>query len=105
MDNSGRALGENATHFLGYEKISLLISTNQIQKIDEVFEIEAGRDIFAVRVTEPIIMEIQHAPRKRDLAETSISKSSSLAIETPSKKSINSDERRKAEGSGDHSPN
>ncbi|KAK8484392.1 hypothetical protein V6N11_001650 [Hibiscus sabdariffa] len=45
-------------------------------------------------------MEIQHAPRKRDLAETSISKSSSLAIETPSKKSINSDERRKAEGSG-----
>ncbi|KAK8697352.1 hypothetical protein V6N13_113504 [Hibiscus sabdariffa] len=98
------ALGENATNVLGYENISLLISTNQIQKIDEVIEIEAGRDAFAVRVTEPIIMEIQHAPPKRVLVETSFSKSSSMDTGTPSEKSINSDERMKAEGSGDHSP-
>ncbi|KAK9030047.1 hypothetical protein V6N11_031485 [Hibiscus sabdariffa] len=49
-------------------------------------------------------MEIQHAPPKRVLTETSFSKSSSMDTGTPSEKSINSDERRKTEGSGDHSP-
>ncbi|KAK8523557.1 hypothetical protein V6N12_048075 [Hibiscus sabdariffa] len=49
-------------------------------------------------------MEIQHAPPKRVLVETSFSKSSSMDTGTPSEKSINSDERMKAEGSGDHSP-
>ncbi|KAL4295855.1 hypothetical protein GQ457_12G032140 [Hibiscus cannabinus] len=49
-------------------------------------------------------MEIQHAPPKRVLAETSFSKTSSMDTRTPSEKSINSDERRKAESSGDHSP-
>ncbi|KAK8557950.1 hypothetical protein V6N12_010173 [Hibiscus sabdariffa] len=48
-------------------------------------------------------MEIKHEHRKKVLAKTSVSKSSSMDIGTPSEKSINSDERRKAEGSRDHS--
>ncbi|KAK8558368.1 hypothetical protein V6N13_038841 [Hibiscus sabdariffa] len=46
------ALGENFDHRKGYEKVSVLISTNQAKRIEEVIEIEVGSMIFEVGVNE-----------------------------------------------------
>ncbi|KAK8661836.1 hypothetical protein V6N13_091427 [Hibiscus sabdariffa] len=46
------ALGENFDHRKGYEKVSILISTNQAKRIEEVIEIEVGSMIFEVGVNE-----------------------------------------------------
>ncbi|KAK8661994.1 hypothetical protein V6N13_091582 [Hibiscus sabdariffa] len=46
------SLGENATGFGDCEKVNLLISTKQFEKIGETIELEVGRDIFMVCVEE-----------------------------------------------------
>ncbi|KAL4335968.1 hypothetical protein GQ457_07G015910 [Hibiscus cannabinus] len=46
------ALGENATCCGDRDKVNILISTNQIRRIEEVIELEVGRDIFMVRLEE-----------------------------------------------------
>ncbi|KAK8674571.1 hypothetical protein V6N13_032680 [Hibiscus sabdariffa] len=46
------SLGENATGFGDCEKVNLLISTKQFDKIGETIELEVGRDIFMVYVEE-----------------------------------------------------
>ncbi|KAK8576826.1 hypothetical protein V6N13_121826 [Hibiscus sabdariffa] len=44
--------GENANFDIICEKVSLLISTLQQRRIDEVVEVEVGKDVFPVRVYE-----------------------------------------------------
>ncbi|KAL4347806.1 hypothetical protein GQ457_17G004690 [Hibiscus cannabinus] len=46
------ALGENALQSLGVEKMDMLISTSQLEKIDSIIEIEVGKEIFPVRISE-----------------------------------------------------
>ncbi|KAL4303168.1 hypothetical protein GQ457_10G019730 [Hibiscus cannabinus] len=46
------ALGENANLSLNGEKVTLLISTSIKKTINEVMELEAGRDLFILRVKE-----------------------------------------------------
>ncbi|KAL4363278.1 hypothetical protein GQ457_04G006140 [Hibiscus cannabinus] len=45
-------LGENGNQCLDCEKVTLLISTKQRNNLDVVMELEAGRDIFLVRIKE-----------------------------------------------------
>ncbi|KAL4309707.1 hypothetical protein GQ457_01G001200 [Hibiscus cannabinus] len=76
------ALGENATQCLDCEKLTILISKNQIHKIDEVIDLEVGRDVFAIRVLEPTIMErtiIKHQS-STPFRELSLSESSSEEV-------------------------
>ncbi|KAK8615683.1 hypothetical protein V6N13_017266 [Hibiscus sabdariffa] len=46
------ALGENINQFIDCEKVTLLISTNQIWSIDEVVEIELGKVFHRVQIVE-----------------------------------------------------
>ncbi|KAK8608781.1 hypothetical protein V6N13_024194 [Hibiscus sabdariffa] len=46
------SLGENASQTFDCEKVSLLISTKQRGRINEVIEVEADRDVFLVQVYE-----------------------------------------------------
>ncbi|KAK8683316.1 hypothetical protein V6N13_039380 [Hibiscus sabdariffa] len=46
------ALGENANQFIDCEKVTLLVSTNQIWSIDEVVDIEVGKVFHRVRIVE-----------------------------------------------------
>ncbi|KAK8607831.1 hypothetical protein V6N13_023281 [Hibiscus sabdariffa] len=46
------ALGENDKHSLDCEKASVLISTKQVKRIDEVIEVEIGDTVFQVGVKE-----------------------------------------------------
>ncbi|KAK8609001.1 hypothetical protein V6N13_025308 [Hibiscus sabdariffa] len=45
-------LGENASHTIDYEKVSILISTQQKERINEVIEVKARREVFLVQVYE-----------------------------------------------------
>ncbi|KAK8578574.1 hypothetical protein V6N13_100407 [Hibiscus sabdariffa] len=70
----------------------LLISTNQVQKIDEVIELEAGREVFSIRVSEPIIMVrniVKHQPSSL-VRELSSSDSSSEKVSRESKATLDS---------------
>ncbi|KAL4375969.1 hypothetical protein GQ457_02G030320 [Hibiscus cannabinus] len=49
---SFEALGENAFRSKNCEKVTILITTNQVERIDEIVEIEVGNLIFKVRVME-----------------------------------------------------
>ncbi|KAK8628431.1 hypothetical protein V6N13_064138 [Hibiscus sabdariffa] len=49
---SFEALGENAFRSKNCEKVTILITTNQVERIDEVVEIEVGNLIFKVRILE-----------------------------------------------------
>ncbi|KAK8662392.1 hypothetical protein V6N13_091970 [Hibiscus sabdariffa] len=46
------ALGENGNQSLDCEKVTLLMSTKQRNNLDDVLELEAGRDVFLVRIKE-----------------------------------------------------
>ncbi|KAK8518716.1 hypothetical protein V6N13_018011 [Hibiscus sabdariffa] len=52
------ALGENANQALGCEKVSLLISTSQQEKIEELLEVVVGSEVFVVRVYEVRFLRI-----------------------------------------------
>ncbi|KAK8583219.1 hypothetical protein V6N13_021931 [Hibiscus sabdariffa] len=49
---SFEALGENAFRSKNCEKVTILITTNQVERIDEIVDIEVGNLIFKVRVME-----------------------------------------------------
>ncbi|KAK8694285.1 hypothetical protein V6N13_071839 [Hibiscus sabdariffa] len=46
------ALGENGNQSLDCEKVTLLISAKQRNNLDTVLELEAGREIFLIRIKE-----------------------------------------------------
>ncbi|KAK8675090.1 hypothetical protein V6N13_033160 [Hibiscus sabdariffa] len=46
------ALGENAFQMSGVEKMSILISTSQIEKVESIIDIEVGKELFPVRISE-----------------------------------------------------
>ncbi|KAE8699091.1 hypothetical protein F3Y22_tig00110596pilonHSYRG00035 [Hibiscus syriacus] len=46
------AMGENALQELGCEEMTILIATSKRDLIDEVFDLEAGRDVFKIRIME-----------------------------------------------------
>ncbi|KAE8658520.1 AP-2 complex subunit beta [Hibiscus syriacus] len=46
------AMAENALQELGCEEMTILIATSREELIDEVVDLEAGRDIFRIRVVE-----------------------------------------------------
>ncbi|KAK8549687.1 hypothetical protein V6N13_073467 [Hibiscus sabdariffa] len=46
------ALGVNSNHTRDCEKVTVLISTNQVQKIEEVVDVEIGDRLFEVGVVE-----------------------------------------------------
>ncbi|KAK8648749.1 hypothetical protein V6N13_129492 [Hibiscus sabdariffa] len=58
------ALGENANQTLGCEKLSLLISTNQMHKINEVIELEVGKELFEVSVSETVLLDATSSKQK-----------------------------------------
>ncbi|KAK8697202.1 hypothetical protein V6N13_113354 [Hibiscus sabdariffa] len=60
------ALGENANQTLGCEKLSLLISTNQMHKINEVIELEVGKELFEVSVSETVLLDAASNSDRRE---------------------------------------
>ncbi|KAK8708311.1 hypothetical protein V6N13_059355 [Hibiscus sabdariffa] len=46
------ALGENAGHVIDCEKVTMLINTSQIRRIDEMVELEVGKISYIIRVVE-----------------------------------------------------
>ncbi|KAK8662951.1 hypothetical protein V6N13_024837 [Hibiscus sabdariffa] len=46
------ALGENAFQSFGVERMTILISTRQLEKINSVVQLEAGKEQFLVRISE-----------------------------------------------------
>ncbi|KAK8622341.1 hypothetical protein V6N13_117262 [Hibiscus sabdariffa] len=58
------ALGENANQTLGCEKLSLLISTNQMHKINEVIKLEVGKELFEVSVSETVLLDAASSKQK-----------------------------------------
>ncbi|KAL4310802.1 hypothetical protein GQ457_01G033160 [Hibiscus cannabinus] len=49
---SFEAFGENLQHRLDCEKVTILISTKQVKRIDEVVELEVGNFLYEIRVVE-----------------------------------------------------
>ncbi|KAL4325630.1 hypothetical protein GQ457_11G000690 [Hibiscus cannabinus] len=82
------ALGENTNQMLGCEKVLILISTDQVKKIDEIIELEAGRDVFLIRVSESSLM-VRNVVKNQPppLQELSSSDSSSKKVSRKSKAS------------------
>ncbi|KAK8684000.1 hypothetical protein V6N13_040038 [Hibiscus sabdariffa] len=46
------ALGENAFYSFGVERMTILISTSQLEKINSVVQLEAGKEQFSFRISE-----------------------------------------------------
>ncbi|KAE8726460.1 RING/U-box superfamily protein, putative isoform 4 [Hibiscus syriacus] len=63
------ALRENALQELGCEEMSILIATSTKEFIDEVVELEAGRDVFRIRVVEFPKASSEPLFRKREVKE------------------------------------
>ncbi|GMI70147.1 hypothetical protein HRI_000684000 [Hibiscus trionum] len=87
------AMGENTSQHLGRDRISMLITTSQTQKIEDLIDLEAGREIFSVRITETRIRWEANHTQKKSLDEfhsrqpaSSESESSSESIATTGEK-------------------
>ncbi|GMI92965.1 hypothetical protein HRI_002965800 [Hibiscus trionum] len=87
------AMGENTSQQLGCDRISMLITTSQTQKIEDLIDLEAGREIFSVRITETGIRWEANHTQKKSLDEfhsrqpaSSKSESSSESIATTGEK-------------------
>ncbi|KAE8706118.1 hypothetical protein F3Y22_tig00110403pilonHSYRG00039 [Hibiscus syriacus] len=60
------ALGENALQELGCEEMIILIATSRKDLIDEVVDLEAGRDVFKVRIVEQSTNRSESSSRKQE---------------------------------------
>ncbi|KAE8715614.1 Glycosyl hydrolase family 10 protein / carbohydrate-binding domain-containing protein isoform 2 [Hibiscus syriacus] len=63
------AMGENAFQAMGCEEMTILIATSRKESIDEVVDLEAGRDIFKIRVVEQPTSRSDNAGRKQEEKE------------------------------------
>ncbi|KAK8615670.1 hypothetical protein V6N13_017253 [Hibiscus sabdariffa] len=72
---SFEALGENANHTKDYERVSVLISTEVMKKIEELVEIEVGNVMHWVRVVELGFSDNSGSARKATLEENKEGKS------------------------------
>ncbi|KAK8585423.1 hypothetical protein V6N13_050402 [Hibiscus sabdariffa] len=63
------ALGENINQSQGCEKMSLLIQTNQLKKIEDIIGIEVGNEVYEVRIYEAYIIKVSTSSLKSCLGE------------------------------------
>ncbi|KAL4377449.1 hypothetical protein GQ457_02G034240 [Hibiscus cannabinus] len=87
------SLGENASQFIDCEKVTLLISTKQRERISEVIEVEVGRDCFLVQVDEFGLnlhskqsVAPNHSQAKKNVEFSSYSSSDSVQSTAPANK-------------------
>ncbi|KAL4271259.1 hypothetical protein GQ457_13G026050 [Hibiscus cannabinus] len=90
------ALGENVKHSLDCEKATVLISTNQVKKIDEVIEVEIGDRVFQVGVKEIGFNDGTLYPlcNQRKKTEKSFEKSDESVSESVSDLKLDSEKKR-----------
>ncbi|KAK8557199.1 hypothetical protein V6N13_013475 [Hibiscus sabdariffa] len=90
------ALGENDKHSLDCEKATVLISTNQVKKIDEVIEVEIGDRVFQVGVKEIGFNDGTLYPlcNQRKKTEKSFEKSDESVSESVSDLKLDSEKKR-----------
>ncbi|KAE8696464.1 hypothetical protein F3Y22_tig00110670pilonHSYRG00065 [Hibiscus syriacus] len=63
------AMGENALQEMGCDEVTILIATDRKGTIDDVIELEAGREVFKIRIVEQIIGSSETRIYKRDKKE------------------------------------
>ncbi|KAK8576235.1 hypothetical protein V6N13_090711 [Hibiscus sabdariffa] len=83
---SFEALGENDNHSLDCEKATVLISTNQVKRIEEVIEVEIGDKVFQIGIKEigfndgtsyPLCNKWKKVEKVNEKTEESVSESKS----------------------------
>ncbi|KAE8661701.1 hypothetical protein F3Y22_tig00113725pilonHSYRG01912 [Hibiscus syriacus] len=86
------ALGENALQELGCEEMTILIATSRKDLIDEVVDLEVGRDVFKVRIVEQSTNRSESSCRKQEAKANlaTVDSSSSTGRSTDSSEEKNS---------------
>ncbi|KAK8644199.1 hypothetical protein V6N13_123512 [Hibiscus sabdariffa] len=96
------ALGENLNQIQGCEKMTLLISTSQMKKIEEVMEIEVGNEVYSVRVFEIYVVKVSSSIQCSCPGKKPDRKSSSKMSVNSSESSTTSKQKEKSGSSGDN---
>ncbi|KAK8649255.1 hypothetical protein V6N13_129988 [Hibiscus sabdariffa] len=96
------ALGENANQYFGCDKISLQISTSQMQTIDEVIELEVGMDKFDVLIVEITFLRVVCGNGKASPGSKPEKKANPVVVESSSESTTDSDHRVNTINSGDN---
>ncbi|KAK8617679.1 hypothetical protein V6N13_080586 [Hibiscus sabdariffa] len=96
------ALGENLNQIQGCEKMTLLISTSQMKKIEEVMEIEVGNEVYSVRVFEIYVVKVLSSVQCSCPGKKPDRKSSSKTSVNSSESSTTSKQKEKSGSSGDN---
>ncbi|KAK8664952.1 hypothetical protein V6N13_084720 [Hibiscus sabdariffa] len=81
------ALGVNADHKRECEKVTILISANQVKKIEEVMELEAGDKSVEISVVEIWFSEVSAAEENRKLKAENVSNKEKHDFESTSESS------------------
>ncbi|XP_039061946.1 uncharacterized protein LOC120206325 [Hibiscus syriacus] len=87
------AMGENAFQDLGCEEISILIATSRNVLIDDMVDLEAGRDVFKIRIVELPTNRSETSSHKREVKVNSVAGESSSSAD----KSLDSSEEKNSE--------
>ncbi|KAL4383632.1 hypothetical protein GQ457_15G029640 [Hibiscus cannabinus] len=75
------ALGENGNMFHDGERVTLLVSTEQIRRIEEEVTIEVGFDEFNIWVSEiPVFFQTQHSSKKNNKEKVEGRKEGSASV-------------------------
>ncbi|KAE8704718.1 Polyadenylate-binding protein-interacting protein 9 [Hibiscus syriacus] len=87
------AMGENTLQELGCEEMMILIATSKKDLIDEVFDLEAGRDVFKIRIVEQSTNRSETRSRTQEVEVNlaTIDSSSSAGRSTNSSEEKNSE--------------
>ncbi|KAK8684828.1 hypothetical protein V6N13_040844 [Hibiscus sabdariffa] len=96
------ALGENINQSQGCEKMSLLIQTNQLKKIEDIIGIEVGNEVYEARIYELYIIKVSTSSLKSCLGEKDDRKIVSETGESSSESTTMSAQIEKTVSSGDN---
>ncbi|KAK8682441.1 hypothetical protein V6N13_054829 [Hibiscus sabdariffa] len=102
------ALGENANQRIDCEKITLLISTKQVHRIEQVVNLEVGNFSYNVWVSEALPTKVQHIVQNKVQPSVQREKeveSSSSSSSSPSPLWRSSNQRRKSNSQSNRGDN